>query len=83
MGAERAFLKALRGGCRVPAGAYARIVKRQIVMDGAIFSVKNDDFVKARIRVAAARAPQAARRLAVTLLKNGGARFLREARERS
>jgi hydroxymethylbilane synthase len=78
--AERTFLRTLRGGCRVPAGAFARLEKGQLVMDGAVFSTRNEDFVRAGVRVPAARAEQAAENLARTLLKKGGTRFLREAR---
>jgi len=36
--AERAFLRALGGGCRVPIAAYAQVVEKQLVLEGAVLT---------------------------------------------
>ncbi len=77
---ERAFLKALSGGCRVPVGVRTRVSGGRFHMEGAVFSVKNAGWVRSRVEVALSKAVPAAQKLARTLLKNGGAAFLKEAR---
>ncbi|HTL71373.1 MAG TPA: hydroxymethylbilane synthase [Candidatus Eisenbacteria bacterium] len=81
--AERAFLKALRGGCRVPVGILTTVRGRSIRLRAAVFSVNSSDFMTGRGAGPASRAEAVGRSLAASLLKKGAARFLRQARERA
>ena len=81
--AERVLLKELQGGCRVPVGVFTKTVKNKFYMKAAVFSPNNDAWVKGEIETACRRAQTAAKKLARTLLKNGAASFLREARGRA
>jgi hydroxymethylbilane synthase len=78
--AERAFLKELRGGCRVPVGVHVAIVGASLSIRAAVFSVKSNDSVSAKMSGPVTRRIQIARALAQKLLKMGGRHFLREAR---
>ena len=79
-GAERRFLKELRGGCRVPVGIFSRKKGNKIHLTAAVYSVKNASFVKARISRPFSQAALAGKALARRLLKKGARRFLLEAR---
>ena len=78
--AERIFLGALQGGCRVPVGAYARINKGTIFLKGAVFSVKTMDYVEDEIKAPVKKFKLIGRQLAARLVKKGARRFLSEAR---
>ena len=78
--AERVFLKALSGGCRVPVGVRTRIAGNKFYMEAAVFSVKDEGWVRGNISASLRNAAPAAKKLAGTLLKNGAASFLKEAR---
>lgn len=78
--AERAFLKELRGGCRVPVGVYVTILGQTLKISAAVFSVKSNAGVSAKVSGPIARRIQLAQTLAQKLLKMGGRNFLREAR---
>ncbi len=77
---ERAFLKALHGGCRVPVGVDCRLVGGNIRMKASVFSTKNRDFVSGQFSCPSALAVRTGQALAKRLLKKGASRFLREAR---
>lgn len=79
-GAERAFLKALGGGCRVPVGVSTRYSKGKIHFTGAVFSTASPEVLRGSFVCAAPQAERRAATLAKHLLKQGGARLLREAR---
>lgn len=78
--AERALLKALHGGCRVPVGVLSRTKGKKLHLRAAVFSVKNTSRVSADIAGPAKDAEALGRKLAAKLLKKGAARFLKEAR---
>jgi hydroxymethylbilane synthase len=79
--AERAFLKKLQGGCRVPVGILSTVRSGQISLDAAVFSVKNGDALRVAVQGPASRPEVLGREAAKLLLKKGAARFLKEARE--
>ncbi len=79
-GAERAFLEALRGGCRVPVGIASRISGGRIRFSAAVFSVKGPGAVRGERAGALGRANAVACALAADLLRRGAARLMREAR---
>lgn len=78
--AERAFLSALRGGCRVPIGVLTKTVNGQIHIKGAVFSVKNSRYLSASCRGSEGNPEKAGHALAKKLLQKGAAKLLREAR---
>ncbi len=78
--AERAFLKALQGGCRVPVGVMTKILKNNFYMKAAVFSVKDPCYLEGEISVPLSSAVSSAKKLARTLLKRGARQFLKEAR---
>lgn len=77
---ERAFLAALRGGCRVPVGVLTRSSGRTLRFRAAVISPDSGECVSGGFSAPSAKAPAEARRLAAALLKRGAAKFLREAR---
>jgi hydroxymethylbilane synthase len=78
--AEREFLSALHGGCRVPVGVLTKSKGNQFTMKAAVFSVNTSNHCSAVISGRTSDSRKLARRLARTLLKLGAARFLKEAR---
>ena len=79
--AERAFLRALRGGCQVPAGAFAAWQDGELTMTAAIAAVDGSQVVRgarsARLAVGdVAAAETLGTALAQTLLAEGGAELL-------
>ena len=78
--AERAFLQTLRGGCRVPVGAYGRIRGSRLTLQGAVFSVKSGGFLQDGLSAPVSQYLRTGITLAKRLLKRGAGRFLKEAR---
>ncbi len=78
--AERAFLKELRGGCRVPVGVHVAIAGSTLKIRAAVYSVKSSDSVTAKMSGSVNKRINIAQALAQKLLKMGGRNFLREAR---
>lgn len=78
--AERALLKALQGGCRVPIGIDSAMRGNKIFLKAAVFSVGSGGFVSAQGSWPQHRYLAAGRALARLLLKKGAAKFLNEAR---
>jgi len=87
VGAERAFLRRLEGGCQVPIAAYA-VVDRSgstpgLRLKGRVLSLAGDRMVEGETREDAADEPQADAagvRLAERLLHQGAGEILSEAR---
>lgn len=79
-GAERAFLKALQGGCRVPVGVHVQIRGGKLHFTAAVFSTRSDARVSGTIVAPADKAVLAAQKLARALLKKGAIKFMKEAR---
>lgn len=81
--AERAFLHRLEGGCQVPIGAYARIERGELIMDGLIGSLDGKAIVRGKVRGTPSRAKSLGEELAETLLGNGGGEILAGIRQPS
>lgn len=69
--AERSFLKALGGGCRVPVGALAVVEKEEVVLKGALADETGDKKWEGCIRRPRREAEQAGARLAKDLIDQG------------
>jgi hydroxymethylbilane synthase len=79
--AERAFLKKLQGGCRVPVGIISAVHAGKISLDAAVFSVKNGDAIRVAAQGPTSKPEALGTEAAKLILKKGAARFLKEARE--
>jgi hydroxymethylbilane synthase len=77
---ERAFLKALGGGCQVPAGALAEVVDKEIVITGIIVSPDGIHVYRGDHQGRRASAATIGKRLAIDLLDQGGDKVVRAAR---
>ncbi len=78
--AERAFLKTLRGGCRVPVGVYSKIHGPRITLHGAVFSVRNNRVLKETLTGPKNNYQKVGESLAQKLLRKGADSLLIEAR---
>ncbi len=73
--AERALLAALRGGCQVPVGAWARMDRGELVMEAMVCSVDGVQYVRQKSMAPPSEAVDLGQRMA-QLLIDGGARTI-------
>jgi len=78
--AERALLRSLHGGCRVPVGVLSHAKGNRLCLRAVVFSVKNTARVSGESTGALKDAEALGRKLGAILLKKGAGRFLKEAR---
>jgi hydroxymethylbilane synthase len=74
--AERALLGALRGGCQVPMGAWARVERGELVMDACVCSVDGVQCVKQRAAAPPEQAAQLGDHMARLLIEAGAQSIL-------
>jgi hydroxymethylbilane synthase len=74
--AERAFLQALGGGCRVPIAAHGRIENGELVLDGLVAGPDARKILKDRLSGSPDEAETQGRELAERLLAAGAAELL-------
>ena len=79
--AERAFLKTLGGGCRVPIAALAYIIDNKLVLEGLVISLEGRRVVRYIKEGVVEQACKLGENLAKKILKNGGAEILKEINE--
>ncbi len=77
---ERGFLKALGGGCQVPAGALAQLVGHTIAITGIIVSPDGIHVYRGDHQGQRSKAAAVGKRLAIELLDQGGDRVVAAAR---
>jgi len=80
--AERAFLKALQGGCQTPIAAYGEIHDSTLTLEGRVLSLDGSKLFSAKINDTPEKAKEVGERLANELLALGAARILEEIRVR-
>jgi hydroxymethylbilane synthase len=80
--AERALLAKVEGGCHVPVGAYGRIVRGALVLDGLIAALDGCQVVRRQVKGEPADAWQLGEQLAERLLAEGGADILASLEDR-
>jgi hydroxymethylbilane synthase len=80
--AERALLAKVEGGCHVPVGAYGRIVRGALVLDGLVAAIDGTQVVRRQIKGEPADAWQLGEQLANRLLAEGGADILASLEDR-
>ncbi len=78
--AERALLRRLQGGCRVPLGVQTTIKGPSLAMKAIVFSTRNHSAVEASIRGSSSSPEAVGRRLGEKLLRSGADKLMREAR---
>lgn len=78
VGAERAFLDRVQGGCQVPAGAHARLSGDRLAMDGFLADPEGGFFARESVAGARDEAAQLGRELAERLLGQAPAGFAGE-----
>ena len=81
--AERGFLRTLRGGCQVPAGALARLDGESVHLEGLIASVEGAELVRGEADGPASAAAALGVRLGEQLLGEGGESILEPLRNPS
>ena len=74
--AERAFVVAMGGGCRVPIAAHAAVDGDTVVMVGMVSSVDGSEMIKKRLTGKAEQPDEAGRALAEELFAMGAAEIL-------
>ncbi|MCK6440970.1 MAG: hydroxymethylbilane synthase, partial [Planctomycetes bacterium] len=74
--AERAFLRTIEGGCKVPVGVHARQQRDQLNISSGIFAVDGSAKALGNVTVSSDNASDAAVKLAQRLLDDGGRRIL-------
>lgn len=73
---ERAFLRALGGGCQLPIAGYAVASGNELVLEGLVADPFGEEVVRGKLTGPTAEAEEIGSRLAHQLLKRGGDRFL-------
>lgn len=76
--AERALLRRLEGGCQIPVGAHARIVKSELMLDAMVASLDGTRMVTGSISGPADDAEILGAQLARQLLRDGAEAILKE-----
>ena len=76
--AERALLAALRGGCQVPMGAWARIERGELLLEACVCSVDGVQYVKQRASAPPDQAAQLGEHMARVLIEAGAQSILEE-----
>ena len=78
VGAERAFLKRLEGGCQVPIGAYATLEGETLILTGMVADLKGVRLIRKEMRGDARQPEVIGERLAEVVLESGGGEILAE-----
>jgi len=76
--AERTLLETLGGGCKVPIGAWGRLVNGELTLDGVVASIDGQSLVRDQVIGAVDRAADLGRQLAEQLQGQGAAALLAE-----
>lgn len=74
--AERAFLRALGGGCQLPIAGYAVCVDKQLTLNGLVAAPSGEKIVRDCISGAASQVEEIGVRLAARLLQRGADQLL-------
>ena len=80
--AERAFLKTLHGGCRVPVGVNSEIQRGKISLQAFVFSTHNDRWISGILSGPIEKYEEVGIKLAENLLSRGAAKLMQEARDK-
>ena len=78
VGAERAFLKRLEGGCQVPIGAHGVLDGKTLILTGMVADLQGVRLIRKEMRGDARQPEVIGERLAEVVLQSGGAEILAE-----
>lgn len=76
VGAERAYLRALGGGCRLPIAAYGLMEKERLSLEGFLSAPDGSDYVRDKVWGDPDQYESLGKSLAETILEKGGRRLL-------
>jgi len=74
--AERAYLKALGGGCRLPIAAYAKAEGGRMSLEGMVAAINGENVIRDKVTGKAEESEELGIRLAEIILKKGGRELL-------
>jgi len=74
--AERSFLRALGGGCRLPIAAFGKLEGQQLSLEGLVASPNGASAVRDKVRGEIAEAEELGKKLADMIMEKGGKKLL-------
>ena len=74
--AERAYLRALGGGCRLPIAAFAKIDGGQLSLEGLVAAPQGANIIRDKVNCGPADAEELGGKLAEIILERGGKKLL-------
>lgn len=74
--AERSYLRALGGGCRLPIAAFAKIDGGQLSLEGLVAAPRGTSVVRDKVRGSIDEAEDLGRKLADMIMEKGGKKLL-------
>jgi len=78
VGAERAFLRRLEGGCQVPIGAHGTLEGATLILTGMVADLQGVRLIRKELRGDARQPEVVGERLAEVILESGGEEILTE-----
>ena len=78
--AERAVLAAMRGGCSIPLGIYAKVIDQQLKIDAMIADINGERLIRHSVACPVNQNSANAKKLAKELLDAGGREILNQIR---
>lgn len=78
--AERAFLRALEGGCQIPIGATARLEGGRLHLHGLVAAINGNPLLRGELTGDPAAPEELGQKLAANLLEKGAGEILRQIR---
>ncbi len=79
--AERAFLRTMRGGCSIPAFAWARLKNNTLHITGGIVSLDGQEIIREHLQGEIGEAADLGAKLATLISEKGGKRILENIRK--
>ena len=76
VGAERAYLRALGGGCRLPIAAYGLLEGKRLTLEGLIAAPSGSEVIRDKVWGEISTAEEMGKKLADLILEKGGRRLL-------
>jgi hydroxymethylbilane synthase len=74
--AERSFLRALGGGCRLPIAALGKLEGQRLSLEGMVAAPDGSTMIREKINGAKREAEELGKTLAEIILKKGGKKLL-------
>jgi hydroxymethylbilane synthase len=74
--AERSFLQALGGGCRLPIAAYGKLAGDRLTLEGLVAASQGTVVIRDKVQGTVAQADELGKKLAEMILERGGKKLL-------